>query len=64
MKELITRKLNDNTINNLFIVAAVVFICLVSFGLSFFVYDIVAHKRPLQINDRCEKLRGFVLTGG
>ena len=64
MKELITRKLNDNTINNLFIVAAVVFICLVSFGLSFFVYDIVAHKRPLQINDRCEKLRGFVLIQG
>ena len=64
MKELIVRKLSDNTIKKLFIVVSSVFAGLVLFGLSFFIYDLIANKRPLQIDDNCEVLKGFVLIQG
>ena len=35
------------------------FICIVIFALSFFIYDAVTKVRPTQIHQECSRLEGF-----
>ena len=59
MKNIINKKLKDKTIKILQAAVTAVFIGIVVFALSFFVYDAVTKVRPTQIHQECEELKGF-----